>query len=147
MDNDATIINALRKKGYKATAQRIAISRFALTSREHPSARRICREIRDTHPTVSLATVYKTLQVFKELGLVNQLTFPEEEARFDSYVKPHLNLICEKCSNITDIEDQSAQEVISAAKNARFVVSGVRIDVRGICQKCAKRDGTFQGSK
>ena len=50
-------------KGYKATPQRIAICRIALYSREHPTAQSIYNEVKKVHPTVSLATVYKTLQV------------------------------------------------------------------------------------
>ena len=142
MENDSAIIAALRKSGYKATAQRIAISRYALANRQHPSARQICTGIKATHPTVSLATVYKTLQVLRELSLIQQLTFPEQEARFDSYVKPHINMICERCGNITDAEDKSAQEIINAAKQAKFAVSSVRIDINGTCQECTRRDRT-----
>ena len=140
MEKDSTIITALRNRGYKATAQRIAISRYALANRQHPSARQIYSGIRSTHPTVSLATVYKTLQVFRELGLVQELTFPEQEARFDSYVKPHINMICERCGNITDAEDKNTQEIINAAKRAQFAVSSVRIDINGTCQQCARKN-------
>jgi Fur family peroxide stress response transcriptional regulator len=141
---EASIIKALREKGYRATSQRIAISRLALSNRDHPTARRIYGEIRRDNPTVSLATVYKTLQVLRELGLVQQLTFPEDEARFDSRMKPHLNLICQKCGNVTDAEDRSAQEIVNAANRARFVVTGQRIDVYGICQRCGRRNNAVR---
>jgi Fur family transcriptional regulator, peroxide stress response regulator len=68
--SDAATIEALRIKGYKATPQRIAICRIALHSREHPSALSIYDEVKKVHPTVSLATVYKTLQVLRDLDLV-----------------------------------------------------------------------------
>jgi len=139
MDNDRPIINALRTKGYRATAQRIAISRSALTNRAHPSARQIYNEVRGAHPTVSLATVYKTLQVLRELNLVQELSFPDEEARFDPYMRPHLNLICQRCRKAIDVEDKAAREVVNAASKARFNVTGLRIDVYGICQKCGRR--------
>jgi Fur family peroxide stress response transcriptional regulator len=89
--SDAMIIETLRKNGYKATTQRIAICRFALHSRDHPTAQRIYSEVRKVHPTVSLATVYKTLQILTEHGLIQELDFPQSQARFDSYVKPHIN--------------------------------------------------------
>jgi Fur family peroxide stress response transcriptional regulator len=139
MENDGPIIKALRTKGYRATAQRIAISKFALTSRGHPSARQVYDEIRSTHPTVSLATVYKTLQVLRELDLVQELNFPEGEARFDSYMRPHLHLICRRCGKLIDVEDRATQELVSAAGRARFTVTGLRVDVYGVCQKCARR--------
>jgi Fur family peroxide stress response transcriptional regulator len=142
MNNDpfpeSAIIQALRKKGYRATSQRIAISKFALSSREHPSARIIYRKIRQAHPTVSLATVYKTLEVLKELGLVQELSFPDTEAKFDPHMKPHLNMICAKCGNVQDSEDRSAETIVNAARRAKFIVTGLRIDVYGLCSKCTR---------
>ena len=85
LKNDALIIQALRSKGYKATPQRIAVCRIALSSREHPSVQKIYREVRKTHSTVSLATVYKTLNILKESGLVQELNFSQGQKRFDPY--------------------------------------------------------------
>jgi Fur family peroxide stress response transcriptional regulator len=76
--SDAAAIEALRRKGYRATPQRIAICRFALHSRDHPTARRIYNEVKRVHPTVSLATVYKAIQVLKELDLIQELNFPKD---------------------------------------------------------------------
>jgi Fur family peroxide stress response transcriptional regulator len=136
---DASIIGALRRKGYRATSQRIAICRFALGSHEHPSARSVYMEVKKTHPTVSLATVYKTLQVLRELHLVQELAFGQGETRFDSNVTPHVNAICIRCGSVRDVKDRLAQEVVSrAASRTRFIVTAQRLDVYGICEKCAK---------
>src|SRR3989304_1541429 len=137
--SDIQIIQALRNKGYKATPQRIAICRFALSSRAHPSVQRIYREVKKTHPTVSLATVYKTLQILKEIGLVQELSFPQEQTRFDAYLEPHLNLICLRCGNIQDLDDLAARELlkrVAAAK--RFIPVSQRFDVYGTCEKCSR---------
>ena len=136
---DASAIEALRSKGYKATPQRIAICRVTLHSREHPTAQRIYNEVKKVHPTVSLATVYKTLQVLRDLGLIQELNLPQVQARFDPYIKPHVNLICQQCGSIEDFDDPTAREIsekVSAA--AKFKPNGQRIDVYGICQKCGK---------
>lgn len=68
-DSDSFIIKTLRGKGYKATPQRIAIGKFVLHNHAHPTAQRIYREVKKVYPTVSLATVYKTVQILKEAGL------------------------------------------------------------------------------
>jgi Fur family peroxide stress response transcriptional regulator len=134
---DAPIIQALRRKGYKATPQRIAICRFALSSREHPSVQRIYKEVKEIHPTVSLATVYKTLQVLTELGLIQELDFPKSQARFDSYVKPHVNLVCLRCGNIWDMDDPAAREMVTRiAATAGFTRTGQRLDIYGVCKTC-----------
>jgi len=139
-ESDASIIDALRKRGYKATSQRIAICRFALRSRDHPTAQRVYREVKPVHPTVSLATVYKTLHVLKELGLAQELSLSEGETRFDSHMEPHANLVCQRCGNISDIDDPMTREMVArVAARARFTLIGQRLDIYGICQKCSHR--------
>jgi Fe2+ or Zn2+ uptake regulation protein len=108
--SDGAIMEGLRKKGYRATSQRIAICRFALRGRNHPTAQRIYGEVKRVHPTVSLATVYKTLHVLNELHLVQELPFVEGETRFDSCVRPHANLVCRVCGNISDVDDHATQK-------------------------------------
>jgi Fur family peroxide stress response transcriptional regulator len=136
--SDASAIEALRSKGYKATPQRIAICRIALNSRKHPSAQQVYDEVKKIHPTVSLATVYKTLEVLRDLNLVQELNFPKGQARFDSYMNPHINLICLKCGKITDLDDFTSKEITTKVVAAtKFKPSGQRIDVYGTCQKCS----------
>jgi Fur family peroxide stress response transcriptional regulator len=138
--SDASIIETLREKGYKATTQRIAICRFTLHSPDHPSAKRIYDEVKKIHPTVSLATVYKTLQILTEQGLIQELDLPQSQARFDSYVEPHINLICLQCGNIQDFDDNAAQEMIArVTAKAEFARTGQRLDIYGICKKCHGR--------
>jgi len=137
--SDAVAIEALRNKGYKATPQRIAICRIALHNREHPTAQRIYNEVKKVHPTVSLATVYKTLQVLRDLDLIQELNLPQGQTRFDPYIKPHINLICQQCGKIEDLDDPTAREIserVSAA--TKFKPNGQRIEVYGMCQKCSK---------
>ena len=139
--SDASAIEALRSKGYKATPQRIAICRIVLNSREHPPVQQVHDEVKKIHPTVSLATVYKTLEVLRDLDLVQELNFPKGQARFDSYMNPHINLICQKCGKITDLDDVTAGEIRKkAAATKRFKPVGQRIDVYGICQKCSNAE-------
>jgi Fur family peroxide stress response transcriptional regulator len=138
LKSDASAIEALRSKGYKATPQRIAICRIALNSRAHPSAQEVYAEVKKIHPTVSLATVYKTLEVIRDLDLVQEINFPKRQARFDSYMNPHINLICLKCGIITDLEDVAVKEITrKVAAATKFKPTGQRVDVYGICQKCS----------
>jgi len=140
--SDSVIIDNLRKRGYKATSQRIAICRLVLSSREHPTAQSIYRDVKRLHPTVSLATVYKTLQVLNEMRLIQQLPLPLSETRFDSNVDPHLNAVCLQCRGVTDVKDQTLSKVVSrAASKTKFKVTGQRFDLYGVCDKCARRSG------
>ena len=140
--SDSVIIDNLRKRGYKATSQRIAICRLVLSSREHPTAQSIYRDVKRLHPTVSLATVYKTLQVLNEMRLIQQLPLPLSETRFDSNVDPHLNAVCLQCRGVTDVKDQTLSKVVSrAASKTKFKVTGQLFDLYGVCDKCARRSG------
>jgi Fur family transcriptional regulator, peroxide stress response regulator len=70
--------------------------------------------------------------------LIQELNFPKGQARFDSYMKPHVNLICLKCGNITDLDDSITKEIANRVANAtKFMPNGQRIDIYGICQKCS----------
>jgi Fur family peroxide stress response transcriptional regulator len=138
--SDALIIETLRKNGYKATTQRIAVCRFALHSRDHPTAQRIYNEVRKMHPTVSLATVYKTLRILTEHSLIQELDLPQSQARFDSYVEPHINLICMQCGNIQDFDDKTAQETVERVwAKTEFTRTGQRIDIYGMCKACRNK--------
>lgn len=138
LKSDASAIEALRSKGYKATPQRIAICRIALNSRAHPSAQQVYNEVKKIQPTVSLATVYKTLEVLSDLDLLREITFSKGQARFDSYMSPHINLVCLKCGIITDLDDTTVKEIIrKVTASTKFKPTGQRMDVYGICQKCS----------
>lgn len=137
---DESIIRSLRKKRRKATPQRIAICRFVLSSREHPTVQNIYIKVKETHPTVSLATVYKTLKILKELGLIQELAFTQGETRLDSYMEPHVNLVCQRCGNISDVDDRAVRSMIARViTKAKFNMIGERFDIYGVCERCSKR--------
>jgi Fur family peroxide stress response transcriptional regulator len=141
LKSDVSAIEALRGKGYKATPQRIAICRIALNSRAHPSAQQVHDEVRKIHPTVSLATVYKTLEVLRGLELIQEINFHKGQARFDSYMNPHINLICTRCGKITDIDNMTIDEITRKVEAAtKFKPTGQRMDVYGFCQKCSETE-------
>lgn len=138
-ESDAMIIRALRRKGYKATPQRIAICRFVLNSQDHPAAQRIYSEVKKIYPTVGLATIYKTLQILKELGLIQEVSFPQGQARFDPNMDSHINLVCLRCGFIRDLDDPTLRETVEkVAAEAKFTATVQSLNIYGICQKCNK---------
>jgi Fur family peroxide stress response transcriptional regulator len=139
--SDAAVIKALQSKGYKATAQRIAICRVALNSRTHPSAQNVYDQVKKIHTTVSLATVYKTLEVLKDLNLVQEISFPNAQARFDPYMTPHINLVCLNCGCITDVDDATITELAAKVTlSTKFKPTGQRMDIYGFCEKCQNKN-------
>jgi len=135
--DDAIIVKALREKGYKATPQRIAIGRFFMRTRGHPTVQRVYGDVKKQHPTVSLATVYKTIQILKEVDLIQELSLPQGQTRYDSDMEPHINLICLKCGEIKDIEETGIRGLIARVSEAEnFSATGQRFDIYGVCRSC-----------
>jgi len=140
---DKKIISTFREKNLKVTPQRIAIAKYVLTNSEHPTAKRIYQEIRRAHPTVSLATIYATLRVLKEVGLLQELSLPDGQSRFDPNLEPHAHLICEKCGDITDWEAPLLSELVSnISDDAHFIVSASGLNLNGVCRKCQEDENT-----
>ncbi|MGB3919966.1 Fur family transcriptional regulator [Methanothrix sp.] len=137
---DQTIIKTFRNSGYRATPQRIAISRYILRNHEHPTAQRTYQEIKRTHPTVSLATIYTTIKILKETGLICELNLPQSQTRYDPNTEPHVHLICLQCGSITDWMDPIMQKLVrNISRKANFTVIGSSFDLEGVCESCHRR--------
>ncbi len=142
-DPETTIIKTFRNSGYRATPQRIAISRYILSNNEHPTAQKTYLEVRKTHPTVSLSTVYNTIKILKETGLVLELNLPQGETRFDPFIEPHAHLLCQQCGGISDWVDPMMPELIAKASvDANFVVTESVFELKGVCKGCRKKGET-----
>lgn len=134
-------IEILHKNGFKATAQRIEILNTLTRSQTHPTAEEVYREVRKKFPTISAATVYKTIQVLKEAGKVQELAFYDKKARFDANMQPHINLVCLRCGSIQDVLDPKVGEFVKQfSSGSSFDTEGQRIDFYGNCRACQRRD-------
>lgn len=128
----------LRELGLRSTPQRLAIVHEVL-SRSHPTVGEIYDSVRAGFPTIGLQTVYNTLRMMAQRGLVRELPF-SNASRFDSNMTPHANLVCRKCGSIEDAEfvpgefDTMVHRVLQATG---FASDGHRIDVYGLCRSCA----------
>ncbi len=87
----------LRIKGYRATPQRIAICDALWEAGSHPTVAEVHEYVAKRDPTISLATVYKTLQLFAEIGLATEMGFRGESTRYDPETGPHIHMICRNC--------------------------------------------------
>lgn len=130
----------LRKNGHRMTPQRVAILRVLIGSEEHPNAEQIYDQIKQDFPTTSLATVYKTITMLKDMGEILELDFGNGSTRYDGReLHPHPHLICTNCSCIIDIDidipdlDELSQE---AAQRTGYQVTRYRLDFFGICPQC-----------
>ncbi|HRU40466.1 MAG TPA: transcriptional repressor, partial [Candidatus Diapherotrites archaeon] len=100
------LIKFLKEKGYKVTPQRIAVYDILKNTKEHPSVDMLYSKLQPVYPTMSLATVYKSLEVFKELGLVQELNVGEDKFRYDANVNQHPHITCINCGKVEDVYDE-----------------------------------------
>ncbi|MEN8133283.1 MAG: Fur family transcriptional regulator [Pseudomonadota bacterium] len=133
-----TQFNSIAKRaGIKLTHQRLEIFRAVASSVEHPSAEAVYRTVRATMPTVSLDTVYRTLWLLSDLGLLKTLGPRQDSVRFDANLVPHHHYRCVRCGLIRDFEstDFNALQIPDAVNRFGQVVSA-HVEVQGVCAKC-----------
>jgi Fe2+ or Zn2+ uptake regulation protein len=120
----------LRAQGIQATPQRLAVADYVLTTTAHPSAEEVWTRVRRSCPTVSRATVYNTLKLFAEKGLIKARCMREGALLFDGCVEPHHHFIDDETGRLYDVEWQ-AITVEGAEALKGFRVSDYQVVLHG----------------
>lgn len=129
---------AARAAGVKLTHQRLEILREVAASLEHPDAVAVFRAVQARMPTASLDTVYRTLALASELGVLSALGPRRESVRFDANRSPHHHFHCVYCGIIRDFESPALDTLRIPTTAKRFgQVIGTYVEVRGVCPRCA----------
>jgi len=137
MPQKKDVARILRENGYRATSQRLAIYDALRTAVSHPTVAEVHKSVVENHPTISLATVYKSLQIFTKVGLAREMALKEESTRYDLRKEAHLNLICSKCGKIEDFFCSNLKDVNATIESdTDFKVTGGTFEVYGICGNC-----------
>ena len=135
------LIARLKESEYRLTPQRVELIRLIAASEGHPSASHLYNQIKIQFPTMSLATVYKTLDLLKELGEVLEIGLRDDSHYDGNKPYPHPHLICIKCQKIMDGELDSAVKNIvqEVEKNFGFQIVKHQLDFYGICPDCQNK--------
>jgi Fur family peroxide stress response transcriptional regulator len=140
---DRKIVEAFKVRKLKITPQRIAIVK-ALSRMDHPTAEEIYEEVRKEQPYISLATIYRTLKLLINAGLVKELCLPDGVIRYDTNIKTHINLVCVNCGKIIDIDvdeyiDKLTEKIKESIEGRGFKIVGYRFDIDVYCDNCMVR--------
>jgi len=136
---------ALNTAGLRATNQRALILNVIRKGQGHLDAEKVHRRAQRKQPRLSLSTVYRTLQVFKKLGLVEE-THLDETHRYYEMKPPtqHYHLICLGCGQVIEFEYPLARLVKRNVAQAKdFEITGSEVRITGYCPKCRQRRGKF----
>lgn len=132
-----------REAGAKLTPQRMEIFREVAATGDHPDAETIYRRVRDRLPTVSLDTIYRTLWLLVDLGLIQTLGAGRERARFDANLEHHHHFVCVKCGMTRDFYSKDFDELTLPATLGAFGrVDATHVEARGVCLDCAGKGPT-----
>ena len=129
----------VREAGVKLTHQRLEIFRELASTEDHPNAETVFRAVKRRMPTVSLDTVYRTLWMLRDLGLVTTVGAHGDSVRFDVNLEQHHHHLCVRCGAIRDFESPAldALHVPDSVKELGSVVHA-QVEVRGICARCQR---------
>lgn len=131
------IAEVLRNKNIKLTPQRLAIYKVLYNTTAHPSAEMIYQELLPSHPTMSLATVYKTLDSLKQAGLVQELNTGGDSFRYDAVTTFHPHMICLECNNVYDLHTDSLNDLCSTVQDETdFELQKCQVYFYGKCPSC-----------
>ena len=135
------MIGKLKERNFRLTPQRLAVLKILATSQGHPSVERIYAEVIRDFPTTSLATIYKTITLLKELGEVLELGFGDGSNRYDGNKPfPHPHLVCIRCRKIIDPPVDALNEMADEmARQTGYQIVSHRFDFFGICPQCQKQ--------
>ncbi len=129
-----------REAGTKLTPQRLEIFREVAATGDHPDAETIHRRVKGRMPTVSLDTIYRTLWLLVDLGMIQTLGAAggRERARFDANLERHHHFVCVKCGLTRDFYSPDFDALAAPASLGEIGrVEATHVEARGVCLDCA----------
>ena len=135
------MLSKLKDHNFRLTPQRLAVLKVLAVSEGHPTVDRIYETVRADFPTTSIATIYKTVNLLKQLNEVLELGFPDGSNRYDGHKPyPHPHVICTECKKIIDPNLGSLKDLTNEViKETGFQILNHRVDFFGTCRDCQFR--------
>lgn len=125
------LLDLLRGKGIQPSAQRVAVAEYVLNTQEHPSADLVWKRVGERCPYISRATVYNTLNLFVEKGLLRALNIAEDSVVFDPKLETHHHFIDEETGAIHDVPWDKVQ-VCNIEQLRGYEIHDYQVVMRGI---------------
>lgn len=130
-------VQVCRRQGIKATHQRTEILRELAGSEEHPDAEMIHVRVRQRIPAISVDTIYRTLKLLEEKGVIARVVSTRDRARFDANMNRHHHFVCIECGMIGDFYSDALDRLPVPSEVAEMgSIDGVYVELRGRCRKC-----------
>ncbi|MEA2444175.1 MAG: Fur family transcriptional regulator, stress-responsive regulator [Thermoleophilales bacterium] len=135
---DQPLIDLLHARGQRVTPQRIVINRLVRARDSHLTADEVHAAVARDLPGTSAPTVYATLDLLAELGLVRRIDAGTGATLYDARTEPHGHSACRRCGAVADIDATADLSPLEhAAQRTGFRPQGVEVVVSGLCRRCA----------
>ncbi len=135
------VVRKLKKLGLKLTPQRLAILNLLKGNKKHPSAEEIYNQLKPHYPSLSLATVYNTLELLARAGELQEVRIKADKRHFDPNPVPHGHFLCRICESIYDL-DVYTLETQTPFSVDDYLVEKYTTHFYGICPECRKKGGS-----
>ncbi|MCS7276325.1 MAG: transcriptional repressor [Dehalococcoidia bacterium] len=135
------IVQELRRRGIRVTAQRVAVAEAILGTAEHLTVQEIYQRVCRHLPHITMGTIYNTLEVLMAKGLIQPLPFPGG-TRYDTDPTPHVNVLCIRCGQVCDLHDDGGYlERLAelASQRTGFQPLSQQVAIYALCPSCRPR--------
>lgn len=130
-----------RSVGLSVTPQRLSIFKCMMNDESHPNPDSIYKRIKEENPTISFATVYKTLETFEKHGIIKLVTALHNTVRYDPITEQHHHIVCINCKKVIDLIDEDLNQLQipeSVINGNQFLDYSIQFNV--ICKDCRQKN-------
>ena len=137
-----SLVQKMQQRGCRLTSHRLALARLLSVSEGHPNASQLYDTLRPQFPTISLATIYKTLTLLKEEGEVLEIDLHSDSHYDGNKPYPHPHLICSRCHTILDGDSVRSLTALNQEieQTYGFHISRYQLVFYGVCQSCLQAE-------
>lgn len=125
----------IKEKDLKVTPQRLAVLEAVYSLKDHPTAEDITASIKEKHPNISVATVYKVLDVFVEKKIIRKVKTENDVMRYDAFMEHHHHLFCDESNRISDYQNEELdtllQNFFNKQKIKGFEIKDFQLHITG----------------
>lgn len=134
------ILTQLEQNGRRVTPQRMAVIEALLEHGSHPTPMEVRERVQQKDPSISQATVYNTITLLADLGLIRKLDIADDEnAHFDTDMHPHVNVVCTQCGQISDVHTDTLEALLGlVASRSGYQIASGGVTMYGLCDECRR---------
>lgn len=141
MSTHQDYLDALKRGGYRITEQRRAVCDYLTHTETHPTPSEVFAQVSATHPEISRATVYNTLNALRDLGAIVEISVGGDHTHYDTNPEPHVNLVCLRCGQVYDYAGDVPLTALyeTVHTHTGFQAVSAQVQMVGFCAECQAR--------